>query len=233
MKDVLDELAAVHRVMGKGDVPAGEAYTVELRRRYDAEIDDVWDAITNADRLHRWLKPVTGDLRPGGRFELAGGEHGEILRCERPRLLKVSWLYGPDADAWPGTSEVEVRLTPGPAGDTEFELIHAAVVGEPSFPTYGPGAGGVGWDWSLLALARFLAGGEIVNLAELEKSPEGREFSRRGAAAWGQAHLAAGGAPEQVAAAVEATTKFYVPDVPDVADRSADQGADRVADLDD
>jgi uncharacterized protein YndB with AHSA1/START domain len=204
--------------MGKGSVPAGEAYTVELRRRYDAEIEDVWDAITSAERLRRWLKPVTGDLRLGGKFELDGGEHGEILRCEPPRLLKVSWLYGPDADAWPGTSEVEVRLAPGPTGDTEFELIHAAVVGEPSFPTYGPGAGGVGWDLGLLALARLLAGDEIENPAEFEKSPEAREFSRRSAAAWGQAHLAAGGDPEQVAAAVEATTKFYVPDLADRGD---------------
>jgi uncharacterized protein YndB with AHSA1/START domain len=212
MKDVLDELAATHREMGKGTVPAGEAYTVELRRRYDAEIEDVWDAITSPERLPRWLKPVTGDLRLGGTFELEGMGHGEILRCDPPRLLKVSWLYGPDADDWPGTSEVEVRLAPGTAGDTEFELIHAAVVGEPSFPTYGPGAGGVGWDLALLTLARLLADEQIENLDEFEKSPEGREFSRRSAAAWGQAHLAAGGDPEQVAAAVEATTKFYVPD---------------------
>ena len=213
MKDVLDELAAAHREMGKGTVPAGEAYTVELRRRYDAEIEDVWDAITSPERLPRWLKPVTGDLRLGGRFELEGMGHGDILRCDPPRLLKVSWLYGPDAEAWPGTSEVEVRLIPGPTGDTEFELIHAAVVGEPSFPTYGPGAGGVGWDLGLLTLARLLADDEIENLDEFEKSPEGREFSRRSAEAWGQAHLAAGGDPEQVAAAVEATTKFYVPDL--------------------
>jgi len=215
MKDVLDELATVHRVMGKGSVPAGEAYTVELRRRYDAEVEEIWDAITSPERLRRWLKPVTGDLRLGGKFELEGGEHGEILRCEPPRRLKVSWLYGPDADAWPGTSEVEVRLTPGPTGDTEFELIHAAVIGEPSFPTYGPGAGGVGWDLGLLALARFLTSDEAADLTDFDKSPEGREFSRRSAAAWGKAHLAAGGDPEQVAAAVAATTKFYVPDLAD------------------
>ncbi|ONK15901.1 SRPBCC family protein [Streptomyces sp. MP131-18] len=212
MKDVLDELAAVRRAMGTGSVPAGEAYTIELRRRYDAEIVDVWDAITSPERLQRWFKPVTGDLRLGGQFALDGGEHGEILRCEPPHLLKVSWLYGPDGDAWPGTSEVEVRLAAGPAGDTEFELIHAAVVGEPLFPTYGPGAGGVGWDLALFALGRLLAGGEITGHEEFEKSPEGREFGRRSAAAWGQAHLAAGGEPEHVAAAVEATTKFYVPD---------------------
>lgn len=212
MKDVFDELAAVHRMMGKGSVPAGEAYTVELRRHYDAEIEDVWDTTTSAERLSRWLSPVTGDLRLGGKFELEGMARGEILRCEPPRLLKVSWLYGPDADAWEGTSEVEVRLAPGPTGDTKLELIHAAVVDPHYFPTYGPGAGGVGWDLALLALARFLAGDEIENLDEYGKSSEGREFSRRSAAAWGQAHLEAGGDPEQVAAAVEATTKFYVPD---------------------
>ncbi len=203
-------LAAAHRTMGKGNLPAGEAYTVELRRRYDAQIGDVWDAITSPERLRRWLKPVAGDLRLGGKFELDGGEHGEILLCEPPRLLRVSWLYGPEADGWPGTSEVEVRLAPGPAGDTEFELIHAAAVGEPSFPTYGPGAGGVGWDLALLTLARFLADGEAVDHEDFEPS-ERREFSRRSAAAWGQAHLAAGGEPEHVAAAVEATTKFYAP----------------------
>lgn len=212
MKDVLDELTAARRTMGKGSLPAGDAYTVEVRRRYEAEIDDVWDAITSPERLRRWLKPVTGDLEVGGRFELDGGEHGEILRCEPPRLLKVSWLFGPEADEWPGTSEVEVRLAPGPDGDTEFELVHAAAVGEPLFPTYGPGAGGVGWDLRLLALAQLLDGREVADHEEFERSLEGREFIRRSATAWGEAHLAAGGEPDQVAAAVEATTRFYAPD---------------------
>ncbi|MFE0748157.1 SRPBCC family protein [Gordonia sp. NPDC058843] len=212
MRDILDELAAARRKMGKGTLPAGDAHTVELRRRYAAHIDDVWDAITNPERLRRWLQPVTGDLRLGGRFELEGGEHGEILACDPPRHLTVSWLYGPDADAWPGTSEVRVRLAPSPTGDTEFELVHAAFVEEPLFPTFGPGAGGVGWDLFLLALARLIADGESADHDELENSPHTREFIRRSAAAWGEAHLAAGGEPAQVAAAVEATTKFYAPD---------------------
>ncbi|HEX8626866.1 MAG TPA: SRPBCC family protein [Catenuloplanes sp.] len=210
MKDVLEELAAAHRELGKANVPAGEAYSVVLRRRYDAEIDDVWDAITSPERLARWFLPVSGDLRLGGKYQLEGNAGGQVLSCEPPRRLKVSWLFGPDAKD--GTSEVEVRLTPGPAGDTEFELVHAAVVDEVFFPTYGPGAAGVGWDLGLLGLALHLAGGEIGNPSEFESSPEAREFSRRSAAAWGQAHLAAGGDPEQVAAAVEATSKFYVPD---------------------
>ena len=209
MKDVLDELAAARRSMGATTLPAGEAYTVEVRRRYDAPVEDVWNAVTDPQRLARWLKPVTGDLRLGGSFELDGGEHGEILRCEPPSLLRVSWLFGPDADEWPGTSEVEVRLSPGPAGDTEFELVHAAAVGEPLFPTYGPGAGGVGWDLHLLALTRFLADGQTLDDEEFRTSPEGREFVRRSASAWGEAHLAAGGDPRHAASAVEATTAFY------------------------
>lgn len=213
MKDVMDELAAARRAMGTATLPAGDAYTIELRRFYDAPVDDVWNAITDPERLGRWLKPVTGDLRLGGSFELDGGEHGEILRCDPPRLLRVSWLFGPEADEWPGTSEVEVRLSPDPAGGTEFELVHAAAVGEPMFPIYGPGAGGVGWDLHLLTLALFLADGETLDHEEFENLPAGREFVRRSAVAWGEAHLAGGGDRDQVAAAVEATTAFYAPAV--------------------
>jgi len=209
MKDVLDELAAARRTMGAGTLPAGEAYTMELRRRYDASIDDVWDALTNPERLARWMKPVTGELRLGGAFAVEGAEHGEILRCDPPHLLRVSWMFGPEADAWPGTSEVEVRLSPGSGGSTEFELVHAAAVGEPMFPTYGPGAGGVGWDLHLLALAAFLEG-EDLDHEEFSVSSAGQEFTRRSASAWGEAHLSGGGEPGQVTAAVEATTAFYL-----------------------
>lgn len=211
MKDVLDELAAAHQTMGSSTLPAGDAYTIELRRRYDASVDDVWSAITDPERLSRWLKPVTGNLRLGGSFEVEGVEHGEILACEPPRLLRVSWLYGPEADEWPDTSEVEVRLSAGSDGDTELELVHTAAVGEPMFPTYGPGAGGVGWDLHLLALIQYLTDGTTLDHDEFRTSPDGREFARRSAAAWGDAHLAAGGDSDQVASAVAATTAFYVP----------------------
>lgn len=210
MKDVLDELAAMHRELGRGSVPAGAAHTVVLRRRYDADVEDVWDALTSPQRLSRWFLPVSGDLRLGGRYQLTGNAGGEILACEPPRRLKVSWLFGPDAQD--GTGEVEVRLTPGADGTTGFELTHAALVEDEFFPTYGPGATGVGWDLGLFGLAVHLAGGEIGDPAGFESSPEAREAARRSAAAWGEAHLAAGGEPERVAAAVKATTAFYVPD---------------------
>jgi hypothetical protein len=69
----------------------------------------------------------------------------------------------------------------------------------------------VGWDLHLLTLAAFLADGESLDHEEFRTTPEGRDFVRRSAAAWGDAHLAAGGDPDQVAAAVVATTTFYAP----------------------
>jgi uncharacterized protein YndB with AHSA1/START domain len=210
VRDILDELTAVHRELGRGTLPAGEAHLVVLRRRYPADIEDVWDAITTAERLRRWFLPVTGDLRLGGRYQLEGNAGGEVLACEPPRRLRVSWLFGPAAQE--GTSEVEVTLTEPEAGHTDLELAHAAVVEEEFFPTYGPGATGVGWDLGLLGLGRHLAGDDLGDPAAFEGSPEARELSRRSAAAWGEAHLAAGGDPAAVAAAVRATTQFYVPD---------------------
>ena len=40
--------------------------TMTLRRHYDADVADVWQACTDPERLARWLTPVSGDLRPGG-----------------------------------------------------------------------------------------------------------------------------------------------------------------------
>jgi uncharacterized protein YndB with AHSA1/START domain len=210
MMDVLDELAAARREVGKGPLPAGEGHAVVLRRRYDAEVEDVWDAITTPERVGRWLLPVSGDLRLGGTYQLEGNAGGEILQCQPPRMLRISWLYGEEAQR--GTSEVEVRLAPSPLGGTEFVLTHTAIVDQKFMDKFGPGATGVGWDLSLMGLAMHLAG-EEVDADEFEASPEAAEFSRRSAEAWGQAHLAAGADPEQVAAAVEATTRFYVPDL--------------------
>ncbi|MFC8178932.1 hypothetical protein ACFULT_08675 [Rhodococcus sp. NPDC057297] len=53
MRDVLNELAAARRAVGTSSLPAGDAYTIEIRRRYDAGIDDVWGALTDPDRVAR------------------------------------------------------------------------------------------------------------------------------------------------------------------------------------
>ncbi|NUR06006.1 MAG: hypothetical protein HOQ45_03235 [Nocardioidaceae bacterium] len=39
--------------------------TVRLEDRFDTDVDDLWSALTEPDRLARWLGAVDGDLRPG------------------------------------------------------------------------------------------------------------------------------------------------------------------------
>ncbi|HLT10932.1 MAG TPA: SRPBCC family protein [Micromonosporaceae bacterium] len=208
MKEIISELNAVRRSVGSRRMPAGEARTVVLQRTYDAPIEDVWDAITNPERIPRWFMPVSGDLREGGRFQLEGNAGGEILQCKAPDLLKVTWEFGGEV------SEVEVRLTPEGAERTRFHLEHAAVVDPERWQTFGPGAVGVGWDGALLGLALHLRGGEISDdeRANFHNSPEGRKFLTASSIAWGAANRAAGATEEEAAAAVENTTKFYVPE---------------------
>ncbi|MBF8190269.1 SRPBCC family protein [Nonomuraea sp. K274] len=200
--DILDEFTKAQR-----ELADGERKTVTLRRLYDADVEDVWQACTDAERLSRWFMPVTGDLRLGGTYQLQGNAGGEILRCEPPSLLRVSWLMGEN----PGFSEVEVRLS-AKDGGTLFELRHVAEVPPEFWDRFGPGSVGVGWDLSLLGLGLHLSGGEKVDESTFHLTDEGRRYITASSEAWGQAHLAAGAPREQVAAATAATTAFYAPE---------------------
>ncbi|WP_084958692.1 SRPBCC family protein [Thermoactinospora rubra] len=209
MNDMDHQIDAVHRELGEKAIPAGEAKVVRLRRGYDAPVEDVWDACTDPERLRRWFLPVTGDLRLGGRYRLEGNAHGEILRCEPPRLLKVTWIMGENAGD-KDVSEVEVRLSAQADGGTLLELEHAAVVDPGFWDQFGPGAVGVGWDTTLLGLDVHLRGGAFDEAA-WQQTPEAKEFLTRSSQAWGAAHTAAGASPAEVAAMVENTTNFFVP----------------------
>ncbi|MET9623797.1 MULTISPECIES: SRPBCC family protein [unclassified Streptomyces] len=207
MSEIVDRINLVHREAGTRRVEAGEAGTVLLRRTYDAGIADVWDAVTDPERLGRWFLPVTGEFKVGGRYQLEGNAGGEILECVEPERLRVSWLFGPD----PGFGEVEVRLTAEGEERTVFELEHVAVVPDEFRDRFGPGAVGVGWDLMFLGLGMHLAGaGMSKEEAEVwQTSPEAKEYTTRSGEAWGAAYAASGADPETVAATTAATIGFY------------------------
>ena len=69
------------------------ARVLVAERSYPAPAGDVWDALTNPDRIPRWLVPISGDLRLGGRYQLEGNAGGTIETCEPPRHLGVTWEY--------------------------------------------------------------------------------------------------------------------------------------------
>ncbi|MFD9741876.1 SRPBCC family protein [Umezawaea sp. NPDC059074] len=204
MIDIAAQLKAIHREVGKRPAESGELVSVLLRRSYDAAIDDVWDALTDPDRVKRWFLPLSGDLRVGGSFQLEGNAGGDILTCEPPRLLKVTF-GGP-------TSVVELRLSSDGDDDTVLELDHTVPV---EFAGSGAGAlyVGPGWDGAFLALALFLAGEIADDPVAAANSPEGQEFSRQSVHAWATAAEVSGTATaEEIAAATAASLAQFDPD---------------------
>ncbi|MER7577221.1 SRPBCC family protein [Streptomyces sp. NPDC126514] len=207
MTEIVDEINRLHREVGTRRVEAGEARTVVLRRSYDAEVADVWDAVTSPERIARWFLPVSGEFKVGGRYQLEGQAGGEILQCDEPNLLRVSWLFGPD----PGFSEVLLRLTPEGEERTLLELEHVAVVPAEFWGQYGPGATGVGWDMILLGLALHLRGGGLSpeQAQEWAMSDEGKACTTLSGELWGAAYAASGADAEIVGSTTRATIAAY------------------------
>ncbi len=203
MIDIARHLSAVHREVSAK--PETETVRVLLRRSYDAEIDDVWSAVTDPERVRRWFLPLTGDLRVGGTFNLEGNAGGDILDCQPPGLLRVTF-GGP-------TSIVELRLTPDAERDgaTVLELDHSvplAMAGSAAGALYvGPG-----WDGAVMGLGLFLAGEPIEDPVAMANSLEVQEFSLESLRVWAAIARASNSATEdEIAAATEVSAQQFAP----------------------
>jgi len=179
---------------------------VTISQAYEGSLDDVWDACTNPERIARWFLPVSGELRLGGRYQLEGNAGGTIERCDPPRSFAATWEFG-GQESW-----IEVSLTEQPDGRIRLELEHVAHVTAELWAQFGPGAVGIGWDMTLLGLARHLSGAE-PNGPELAAtwlvSDEAREFTTLSSEHWCQASIAAGTPAAEALAASERVIAFY------------------------
>jgi hypothetical protein len=155
------------------------------RRTYPTDQADLWDALTNADRIPRWFLPISGDLQAGGRYQIEGNASGVVERCKEPESFAVTWEFG-EMVSW-----LEVTLTPDGEG-TSLELVHEAHVDPYLWGQFGPGAVGVGWDLGLVGLGLHIETGASVDpgvAAAFPLSPDGVEFVRRAAAGWAAASV--------------------------------------------
>ncbi len=211
MPDYAADLHLVSRTVRAGTLPAGPASVVTLVRGYPQAPAEVWDAVTNPDRIGQWFLPISGDLRPGGAYQMEGNAGGEIRACEPSSRLQVTWIFGePPSEL--DSSLVELRLEPAVDGGTQLTLDHAAaLIPAQMWDRYGPGAVGVGWDTALLGLAMHLRGEDRGHPDELMTSPAMRAFMTGSSEAWGLAYAASGADPDAVARAVAGTTAAYVP----------------------
>ncbi|MER6175189.1 SRPBCC family protein [Streptosporangium sp. NPDC001681] len=205
MIDVTRQISAVRRRVGSRVLEAGEARVVIVSQTYDTEIEDLWDACTNPERIPRWFLPISGDLRLHGRYQLQGNAGGRIERCDPPKSYAATWEYGGDV-SW-----IEVRLTAEPGGGTRFELEHVAHVDD-RWEEFGPGALGVGWDLGLVGLAVHLSSGQAVDPQEAgawTASDQGRRFMALSSLGWYEADIAAGADEARARAAADRVTAAY------------------------
>jgi uncharacterized protein YndB with AHSA1/START domain len=195
-----DHLGAVERALSTTTRDGQELRVLTVTRSFEAAPDEVWDALTTAERIDRWLMPVSGDLRLGGRFRLEGNASGEILACDPPERLSVTWEYD-------GLSWVDARLTPT-GGDTLLTLEHSAPVSPEMWEQFGPGAVGMGWELMLMGLAEHLAAPEAPR-PDPEQVPGLSDIMTGSSAAWGEADAAFGTDPEQARAAAARCLAAY------------------------
>jgi uncharacterized protein YndB with AHSA1/START domain len=202
-------LAAVSRVVEPAD-REGPYKAVVATELYPSPPADVWDALTDPERLARWFLPVTGDLRLGGSYQLEGNAGGEVLECEPEERFLVTWVFDGNV-SW-----VEVTLTAEGDG-TRMRLAHTCQAANPFWDQFGPGAVGVGWESGMIGLSLHLASGEAVDreaFGAWEASGDARPIMLGSAAAWGAADAAGGEDPEVAERRAGAVGAFYTGEGP-------------------
>lgn len=127
---------------------------VRVEDVYDTDISDLWSAITEPQRLARWIATVEGDLRVGGtvhaKFTSTWEGPGRIDVCEPPNRLLVTMQPGTDDEA---VIEAVLRA------EGERTRLVVEERGLPLDVLYKHGAG---WQAHIEDLARHLNGDESM-----------------------------------------------------------------------
>jgi uncharacterized protein YndB with AHSA1/START domain len=99
-------------------VPPDVVYVTYIRATPEA----VWDALTRHSENYFFGLPIRGDWKAGGRWALmtkdGAGVHneGEVLECDPPRRLKLSWKVVSVEEAR-GLPEAYITYDIEPAGE--------------------------------------------------------------------------------------------------------------------
>ena len=128
--------------------PDADRLAVRFERRYPATPAEVWSAITEPERIGRWLAPTT--LLGDGRYQLDfGDDHrttGGVEVCEPPHSLVVTWDFAGEP-----TSRVSVEVRPD--GDGALLVLDHTRLPQNQGAEYG-----AGWEAHLATLEAQLTG---------------------------------------------------------------------------
>jgi uncharacterized protein YndB with AHSA1/START domain len=129
---------------------------LEFRRSWPDPIEDVWSALTEPERLARWIGTFEGERAPGGRGTFTMTHEAEpaadelqILECAPPRRLVVQWVQEQEGS---GVWRIDLDLSEE-AGRTvlRFVQVFPAAVDVVDFA--------MGWHWYLDKLGAVVSGG--------------------------------------------------------------------------
>ena len=202
--DVKKHLGAVNRSVASLERDGRAARAITLARNYPTTAGDLWDALTNPERIPRWFLPISGVLELGGRFQFEGNAGGEITACEPPSDVALTWEFG-ESVSW-----VEVGVSDDGTGRARLTLTHIQHTSD-HWTQYGAGATGVGWEMGLVGLALHLADPTAPkpDPAEFAASADGRALLVGSSEAWGEAAIAGGTDPDTARGRAGRTTAFY------------------------
>ncbi len=202
--DLAAHIATMTRVVRDIEKDGKPARALVASRVYETDAADLWNALTDKERIERWFLPISGDLKLHGRYQFEGNAGGTITRCEPEERLEATWEFAG------GVSWITVRLETV-IGGTRLELEHVAQI-DPSWGDVGSGAVGIGWDMAFMGLARYLQSGESAArsaVAEWMASPEAKDFYRLTSVAWGRADVESGVPEERAMASAEHIRAMY------------------------
>ena len=128
--------------------PDADRLAVRFERRYPATPAEVWSAITEPERVARWLAPATVLDERSYRLDFGDGHEttGTLEVCDAPRALVVTWDFTGEP-----TSRVSVEVRPD--GDGALLLLDHTRLPQDQCAGYG-----AGWEAHLATLEAQLSG---------------------------------------------------------------------------
>jgi uncharacterized protein YndB with AHSA1/START domain len=133
----------------------GDGHRLVLERTFRAPIADVWAAVTEPERMARWIGTWSGDPATGTVSFLmtaegqAEPEEVEIRECDPPYVLRVTTRQGE------GSWHLELELSEAD-GVTTLRFL------QPGVDPAQAGSVGPGWEYYLDRLVAAESGGDVA-----------------------------------------------------------------------
>jgi uncharacterized protein YndB with AHSA1/START domain len=126
-----------------------------LEKEISSNPEDAFEAFTNPNKLSIWFTTsARAELRVGGKYVNADGDHGEYLTLDPPQRVAFTWENDKHC---PGTV-VTVTIDRNNSKSVTLRLEHSGLESEADYEDMKGG-----WSWALDSLKSFLETGKPIS----------------------------------------------------------------------